>query len=139
MVKRDEKISFFRSEYHTECDLLEPVITLNSFDAGLQVEKKRKKRKGEKEEVSVPGCNHNVEVSYVRSTLVSRFDLGARNGNSRGKKLKKVRVIRETFNIMPRERNRCRVVNLHGCLNRITKLGECKIEFVYLYICTCTW
>lgn len=42
MVKTRRKYFVFRSEYQTECDLLEPIITLNSFDARLHDEREKK-------------------------------------------------------------------------------------------------
>lgn len=44
MVKTRRKYFVFRSEYQTECDLLEPIITLNSFDARLHDEREREKK-----------------------------------------------------------------------------------------------
>lgn len=45
MVKTRRKYFVFRFEYQTECDLLEPIITLNSFDARLHDEREREKKR----------------------------------------------------------------------------------------------
>ena len=75
--RKKEEISFSLSvsEYHTECDLLEPIIILNSLDARLhdETERKREKereRERERERKREEKENDSLSAAHVEANYV---------------------------------------------------------------------